>query len=202
MSTASLKPPTAEPAWEVAKLFPNQGHWTVDEYLRLNGNYLVEFSNGFIEVLSMPTDLHQAIVGFLYEALLMFIRPSKRGIVRFAPLRVQVVEGKFREPDVVFLLAQHEARRHNEFWETADLVMEVVSDDDRRRDLETKRLEYAQAGIPEYWIVDLQRREITVLTLIAGNQYTEHGVFRAGDRATSLLLPGFEVPVTETFDVK
>jgi len=58
------------------------------------------------------------------------------------------------------ILTQHEARngpdsrRHNKYWEGADLVKEVVSgsEDDRQRDLVTKRREYAQAGIPEYWI--------------------------------------------------
>ena len=45
--------------------------------------------------------------------------------------------------------------------------MEVVSsgDEDRRRDLKTKRDEYALAGIPEYWIVDPELDQITVLTL-------------------------------------
>jgi Uma2 family endonuclease len=44
----------------------------------------------------------------------------------------------------------------DEYWEGADLVMEVVSshDEDRRRDLVVKREEYARAGIAEYWIVD------------------------------------------------
>jgi Uma2 family endonuclease len=206
MSSASIKPhpaaPTAEPAWDIARLFPNQGHWTVDEYLRLNGNYLVEFTNGHIEVLSMPTELHQAIVAFLYEALVMFARPRKLGTARFAPLRMRLNDGKFREPDLLFMLAAHDARRHNEFWDGADLVMEVVSDDDRRRDLETKRFEYARAAIPEYWIVDPQRRQITVLTLVDGDRYVEHGIFPAGERATSIILPGFEVPVTDVFDVK
>jgi Uma2 family endonuclease len=46
----------------------------------------------------------------------------------------------------------------------ADLAMEVVSKgkEDRKRDLITKRFEYARAGIPEYWIVDPQTRRITL----------------------------------------
>jgi Uma2 family endonuclease len=206
MSSASTQPhpaqPTAEPTWDIARLFPNQGHWSIDEYLRLNGNYLVEFSNGFIEVLSMPTQLHQLIVRFIFRLLMAHTDRTQAGEPLFAPLRVRLAQGKYREPDIVFMLAANAHRRHNEFWEGADLVMEVVSDDDRRRDLELKRFEYARAGIPEYWIVDPQLRQITVLTLSSADQYTEHGVFAAGERATSVILPGFEVPVTETFDVK
>src|SRR5437016_1271126 len=43
-----------EPAWDIARLFPAQGHWSEDEYLALNGNHLVEFSDGRIAVLPLP----------------------------------------------------------------------------------------------------------------------------------------------------
>jgi Uma2 family endonuclease len=202
MPSASFKSPistatesTGEPAWEIARLFPNQGHWEEADYLQLSGNYLIEFNHGRIEVLSMPTEEHQAIVGYLYELLLLFVRPSKLGTVRFAPLRLKVAVGKFREPDLLFVLAAHDALRGNEFWSGADLVMEVVSSDDRRRDLETKRFEYARAAIPEYWIVDPMLREILVLKL-DGDCYVQHGRFKEGEAAGSALLAGFEVNVT------
>ncbi len=64
-------------------------------------------------------------------------------------------------------------------------------------DIETKRVEYAQAGIPEYWIVDPEEETITVLVLKPRRKtYVEHGRFGKGTRATSKLLPGFSVDVT------
>jgi Uma2 family endonuclease len=191
-------PSLTEPAWEVAYLFPSQGSWSEEEYLALKGNRLVEFSHGFIEVLPMPTTAHQLIVGFLYRVIQDFVAARGLGTLVFAPLRVRLWPGKFREPDLAFLFSQHRDRMGNEFWEGADLVMEVVSDDDRRRDLETKRREYAQARIPEYWIVDPQDRRISVLKL-SGDRYAEHGVFGTGSRAGSLLLAGLEVEVASVF---
>ena len=96
------------------------------------------------------------------------------------------------------MLRQNAARIGEPFWEGADLVMEVVSgsDDDRRRDLVTKRSEYEQAGIPEYWIIDPREGRITVLHL-DGDSYAVHGEFARGSRATSVLLPGFSVDVSE-----
>ena len=68
------------------------------------------------------------------------------------------------------------------------------------RDLETKRLEYARAGIPECWIVDPEEETITVLLLKSRRKpYIEHGTFAKGTRTTSKVLPGFSVDVTETF---
>jgi Uma2 family endonuclease len=201
MSTAARRSPVEpEPAWEVARLFPAQGEWTEAEYLDLtrSTNRLVEFSDGVVEVLPMPTDLHQRIVAFLYRALFAFVSAHDLGAVRFAALRVRLWEGKFREPDVLFLEAAHAARLGDEFWDGADLVMEVVSKDDPARDRDLKRAEYARAGIPEYWIVDPLEGRIVVLALPEGGaSYEVHGTFGRGERAASRLLPGFAVDVAE-----
>src|SRR3954454_25249648 len=93
----------SEPAWDVAHLFPDQGTWSEEEYLALNVNRLVEFSHGSLEVLAMPTTSHQLIVAALYRALLAFVTAQELGTVLFAPLRVRLWPGKFREPDLVFL---------------------------------------------------------------------------------------------------
>jgi hypothetical protein len=79
----------AEPAWEVALLFPAQGAWSEEDYLYLDTNHLVEFSDGHIEVLPMPSDKHQAIVGFLY-VLLLNLAEVMGGTVRIAPLRLRL----------------------------------------------------------------------------------------------------------------
>lgn len=185
-----------EPAWDVARLFPNQGAWSVEEYLELDTNHLVEFSHGHVEVLPMPTEPHQLIVAFLYRALLTFVTAHDLGRVLFAPFRIQLWAGKYREPDIVFMLAENDDRRGKQYWEGADLVMEVISEDGRYRDTVTKRREYAWAGIPEYWIVDPRDEKITVLTL-AGDSYEVHGEFGRGAEATSTLLEGFSVSVEE-----
>jgi Uma2 family endonuclease len=202
MSQAPIKPlrvtEQPEPTWEVAYLFPAQGTWSEEEYLALGGNRRVEFSHGFLEVLPMPTTSHQFLVAYLFGLVLAWVSERGLGRVVFAPLRVRLWRGKFREPDVVFMLREHAGRIGEQFWDRADLVMEVVSEDeeDRRRDLDTKRREYARAGIPEYWIVDSQEGQITVLRL-AGKRYVVHGAFPRGAVATSHLLPGFTVDVNE-----
>ena len=99
---------------------------------------------------------------------------------------------------MVLMLAEHADRRHQQYWEVPDLVMEVVAPEYRRHDLETKRRKYAQAGIPEYWIVDPEEEQITVLTL-EGQKYAVHGVFKRGMVTKSALLAGFEVAVDEVW---
>jgi Uma2 family endonuclease len=196
-STLSAK---AEPAWDIAKLFPDQGFWSEDDYLELDTNHLIEFTDGFIEVLPIPKTSHQRIVQYLSNLLLAFVNAGELGTVLFAPLRIRLRRNKYREPDVVFMLSKHKARIHEDHWDGADLVMEVVSDDpeSRERDLVKKRRAYAAAGISEYWIVDPKERQITVLKL-SGKGYTIHGEFGAGQMAESVLLRGFAVDVSKVF---
>ena len=191
-----------EPAWHVAYLFPPQGQWSEEEYLAVtrDTHRLVELSDGCLEVLPMPKMSHQLIVGYLFSVLSAFASARDLGTVLFAALRVRLWRGKMREPDVVFMLKEHEDRMGEDYWRRADLVMEVVSPDDesRKRDLKEKRREYARAGIPEYWIVDPQKRRVTVLRLV-GKRYVVHGEFGEESIATSHLLPGFSVDVSAMF---
>ena len=184
----------------LAELLPRQGQWDAEGYLWLTDhtNRLVEFTDGHIEVLPMPTDTHQHILKYLFLALHAFVQP-RGGDVCFAPLRVQVRPDAFREPDLVLLRDARDTRRQDRYWLGADLVLEVVSPDKPKRDLVEKRGDYAAAHIPEYWIVDPQHETITVLRL-AGDAYVERGVFGRGARATSALLPDFAVDVAAVFD--
>jgi Uma2 family endonuclease len=134
---------------------------------------------------------------YLYGLLLAFVTTRHLGTVLYAPLRIRIRSGKYREPDIVFMAKQHADRMGEDFCRGADLVMEIVSDnpEDRRRDLVTKRGEYARARILEYWIIDPLEERVTVLRL-SGRRYIVHGEFTQGDTATSHLLPGFTVDVT------
>jgi Uma2 family endonuclease len=189
-----------EPTWEIAYLYPPQGMWSEWDYMALRPNRVVEYDHGYVEIHDVPSQSHQLTLAYLYQALLAFVTARKLGLVLFAPLRVKLWEEKFREPDIVFMSAENAARRDEDYWLGADLVMEIVSEgaENRERDLETKRGDYARAGIPEYWIVDPQERRLTVLKL-DGNTYTVHGEYSSGDTATSALLAGFEVEVEAVF---
>lgn len=181
-------------------LLPLQGLWTEEQYLRLTDqtNHFIEFTEGHVEVLPMPTRQHQAMSRFLFLALLAFVQPLG-GTVFYAPLRVRVASGRFREPDLVVLLDVNDPRNQNAFWLGADLVVEIVSPGHAERDTVIKRADYAAAGIPEYWIIDPAEETITVLTL-EGSTYVAHGVFHRGEIATSSLLRGFTVSVATVCD--
>ena len=177
-----------------------QGCWSDDDYLWLTDHTrrLVEFTDGYLEILPMPSRGHQRILAFLYSAFQSFLRPAG-GEALFAPLRLRIRPGKFREPDLLLVRDARDARSGDRFFTGADAVVEVVSPDHPERDLVHKRGDYAEAAIPEYWIVDPGTETVTVLRL-TGGVYTEHGVYGRGDEAISPTLSGFTVDVGGVFD--
>jgi Uma2 family endonuclease len=78
------------------------------------------------------------------------------------------------------------------------IAIEFVSDRrrDRRRDYETKRDEYEEAGVQEYWVIDRFQRDMTVFRATGRTK-----IVKAGDVDTTSLLPGFELPLKKLLEI-
>jgi Uma2 family endonuclease len=197
----SVTKTSGKPAWELAECFPVQGRWREWDYLSLDevlANQRIELADGFLEFLDVPTKLHEKILQYLYHALFDFVRAARLGVVHFAGTRAKLRDQNIRMPDVLFLSHEKKGSGNEDYYLGADLVMEVVSKTpkDRKRDLVEKRADYAAAGIQEYWIIDPELKQITVLSL-QGKKYQVHGVFKKGQCASSPLLQDFAVDVSE-----
>lgn len=114
----------------------------------------------------------------------------------FAPLPTRLFPSTIREPDLLYIAPENPLGPDVEYPTHIDLALEIVSPgkDAWQRDYEDKRVDYARAGISEYWIVDPLENQVTVLVL-QDSSYLEHGVFRIGDVASGLLLPGLSIDV-------
>jgi Uma2 family endonuclease len=188
-----------EPAWEAAYFFPPQGRWSEETFLQFHTNQMAELVNGHLELLPMPNVKHQRILLLLID----WIRSaSPNGLSLFAPLPTKLFPGTIREPDLLYISPENIPAPEVEYPSKVDLAVEIVSDgaEARKRDYEDKRIDYAKAGIREYWIVDPQDQVVTVLVL-EGEQYIEHGKFTCGQTATGKLLPAFAVDVQSIMSV-
>jgi Uma2 family endonuclease len=198
--------PSHEPeyAWELATLYPAQGDWSEEEYLDLtdHSNRRIELTDGRLEFLPMPTEIHESLVQFLFIALYEFVQSQKLGKIYSNGIRLRIRPRKHRLPDIIFLHKDHFHARHNRVWDGADLVMEVVSDDpkDHVRDYETKLVDYAEAKIAEYWIVD-PHRQCVIVHRLEGDHYVVNGESARGQHAASVILDGFTIDVTNLFAV-
>jgi Uma2 family endonuclease len=196
---AGVTPPDGEPVWQLAEmLYPSQGRWTREQYLALDTNQLVEFVEGRLEFLPVPTFFHQDIVAHIYHLLYDLVRRQNLGRVYFAPLRVRTLPERIREPDISVILGPRRTDPRAQPVPRIDLAVEVVSPTGEQRDYQVKRAEYAAAGFREYWIVDPQERHIVVLAL-EGEQYVEVGTFRDDEPAAGRLIDGFSVKPSDVW---
>ncbi len=148
----------------------------------------------------MPTIAHQMVVALLYRLFYSFLeKHDPDGVVLFAPTWVRLWPGTIREPDLVYMRADHLSRMH-EYFDGADLVMEIVSPSNPKHDRDTKRIEYAQAGIAEYWLIDPLDRQIIVYVL-DGQDYRQAGLYREGSVAVSVSVPDWALHVDEVLKV-
>ena len=172
--------------------------WTEEEYLRFANerNAIVELVDGKVVLQEMPAPGHQAVV----VKLILALGRSAQGKVFVAPMPVRLRQRNMREPDVAFFLHHHLDRIHDQFTDPPDLAVEVLSPSTQSIDLDDKHSEYAQAGIPEYWIVDLKARTIAVHTLIpAEHRYAAPTRYGASETIQPLAAPDIVVTVDDVF---
>jgi Uma2 family endonuclease len=182
---------------ELAELFPPQGQWTEEAYFALpETNRYMELSEGELIIPPHPTRRHQQAVEELFLRLRLFVQEHTLGEVHVAPLPVRLWPGKIREPDILFVAKEHADRIGERYFGVPDLVVEVTSAGTWRTDRVEKMLEYARAGVREYWIVDPDAGSIEVYRWREG-AYEIVGQWGRGERARSALLAGFEVVVDD-----
>jgi len=168
------------------------GGWTLERYLEEAPEHLLwEFVRGEVVMYSPATAEHQDLVGFLYRLMAGYCEEREWGKVLTGPGAVRLFPDVVREPDL-FVLPPHEVSKAKGTPLDAKpaLVVEVTSPSTRTIDLMEKAEDYALAGIPEYWVVDPERKEVLVHRL-RGEGY---GVERsAAGRVECRSVPGLWV---------
>ncbi len=151
---------------------PLPARMTWEEFLEWHPDYgMAEWVCGEAFVMAPPATNHQIISGFLYRCLNSYAELKALGIVFMAPVQMRLPRSG-REPDVLFVAEENRARIEGQYINgPADLAIEVISPDSRKRDQVDKFREYAQAGVREYWIVDGKKKQAAFYGLGADGAY-------------------------------
>lgn len=150
-----------------------------------------EIVDGQVVLTMSTTDPHRHVVVELGCDLTLWAR-AHGALVASQTFAVQTTRTRRREPDLLVVLAEHRDRvTHDGMDGPPDIAVEVLSASTRRIDLVDKRAEYAELGVAEYWVVDLDAGEVRC----AAPPDAPWRTLRRGDVLTSAVLPGFEVPL-------
>jgi Uma2 family endonuclease len=91
------------------------------------------------------------------------------------------------QPDIVFVTRERlDIVGEDAIQGPPDLVIEILSPSTARRDRTVKRHLYERQGVAEYWIVDIDARQVEVWSFAAGTRdaerYTDRVPVRLGER--------------------
>ena len=177
---------------------------TLEEYLsddnETDARY--ELVDGMLVEMGAEHRLNEKIALWLLTQFLQCV-PIDR-IARGTQISVSSPSVTARNPDLMVLTAELDQllTQKKQSLITPEmppplLVVEVVSPgepgtDNYDRDYVEKPREYAERGIPEYWIIDPYQHQITVLKLEKGI-YIEVGVFRTDEAIVSPEFPELNV---------
>ena len=137
--------------------------WTPDRVRALpNDGNRYEVVHGELLVTPAPNALHQRAVGKLHLHLGTYFQGSTIGEVLLSPADISFDPDWLVQPDVFVVPlgpGGHKVRQWSEIRGLL-LAVEVLSPSTARADRQVKRRLYQEAGVGEYWIVDLDARVV------------------------------------------
>jgi Uma2 family endonuclease len=138
---------------------------------------------------------HQDLRLYLTVLLKTYTEMLDAGLVREAPYRVHLPEGRTIEPDILYVANSNFDRVHDTYVEgPPDIVIEISSLDTTAADRGEKFVVYEELGVREYWMLDIDRELVGFYHLGPNGRYTEFRSDMAG-RYNSRVLKGFVLEV-------
>lgn len=140
-----------------------------------------------------------ALAFLLGSFLVNFVRPRKLGIVTGPDGIIRLMPGLVRIPDIAFLSRTRfpGGKRPKETIPSLapDLVVEVISKGNTKKEMRRKLREYFEAGVLLVWYVDPKTRTVQVFTAV------DHSVTLDENQALDggTVLPGFQLPLNQLF---
>ena len=176
-----------------------QNKFTYEDYKNTPDDVRYELLDGELIEMPSPKEIHQRLVLSLGTLFYTFVSAANLGRVYIAPFDVIFTNSDVAQPDIVFVSAE---RTHiiteDNIRGAPDLVMEILSPSTANRDRTFKRTLYERHGVGEYWMVDTDAKNITVL-ILGEDGYRLAGIYGEGQTLTSPTLTGFSLDMDDVF---
>ena len=175
--SGTMPPSDAVGMWshiKTSERWTRQGKYTTDDYLALPDDIRVELIDGVIYDMGAPKGGHQMVLGDLYMAFRNCIDEHDSPCYAiFAPFDVRLDKDNktMVQPDLMVICPEDYEDTDNEYFEedrgkrlngAPRFVAEILSPSTRSKDCTVKLLKYMNAGVKEYWIVDIDNEKVMV----------------------------------------
>ncbi|HBL49672.1 MAG TPA: DNA-binding protein [Firmicutes bacterium] len=193
---------------EERPIYAKQGGYSYEDYLEIpdEPGYRYEILEGFLVKEPSPSMQHQRVSRELgYELKKYFDQFDPEGELFYAPLDVTLSNKNVVQPDILFVSGNRKGIMRKERVDGAcDLIVEIMSPSDRRKDRLQKMEIYRKSGILHYWLADPEENLLEAFLLKEGNYLL---VFTGGpgDEFIHPEFPGLNLNLDKVFyrpDVK
>ncbi len=137
---------------------------TFEEFLSLSGDSEMELVDGvMVEQMAAQLD-HEKLVVWLLGILAGYVRHKGLGIVLGSRTAVEIGAFGGRLPDILFVRQERmDIVRQKAIYGAPDLVIEIVSPNDRPSDIISLETDYRSIEAPEIWFIDPPKRRVLTL---------------------------------------
>lgn len=180
------------------------GIYSYADYLVWKIKERVELLKGKILEMSAPSPIHQEISGNLQGTLFVFLKNSKCKLytapfdVRF-PQKGESQVYTVVQPDLC-VVCDFEKIDSKGCVGAPDLVVEILSPGNSKKEMKSKFALYQEEGVREYWIVDPERE--LVFVYVADNKKFKPTIPIADDYVYSTIFPDFKIHTSDLFHIK
>ena len=173
--------------------------YTYEDYKHTPEDKRYELIDGELILAAAPRRAHQRTDIKLATRLDSYVEAHDLGEVYAAPFDVVLTDTDVVQPDLLFVSKERLNIINDDNVRGApDLVVEILSPSTAGRDRTIKRVLYAKHGVKEFWLVDTDARNITVMFL-REHGYEIVGIYGEGQTLTSPTLEGFTLNLNEIF---
>ncbi len=180
--------------------------YTYADYLKWQFEERLELFRGKIFKLSAPNTKHQVVSRNILTPLVIFLK-QKPCQTFAAPFDVRLpVKNRKKDhevttvvqPDVCVICDESKIDSRG-CCGAPDLVVEILSPGNSKKEVRLKHELYEEAGVKEYWIVYPEEESIAVFNLNNSNKFNGAIIYASGETILSESIPGFSINLNEIF---
>ena len=179
------------------------------DYLTWMDGIRRELIDGFIKMMAGTSRLHGKVSNNITLRLNLYLLNKRCNCELYsAPIDVllpkngETEDGKIYDvvqPDI-FVVCGGWKGNENAFLGAPDMIVEVLSPSNRKRDILEKFYLYQNSGVREYWIADPKVKTITAYVMQENGEYDDGEVYQKGEKVPVHIFDGYTIDANDIFD--
>lgn len=176
------------------------------DYMRFEFEERLEIIKGYIFRMSpAPSRIHQKISGRIYVPIYNALNGHQCEVYS-APFDVRLAKKTqddkevftVVQPDLVVVCDQSKLDKRGCIG-APDIVVEILSPGNNKKELINKYEVYEEAGVKEYWIVSPTHKTFFRYIIDENGKFQPTKMLTEGEEVTTKIIPGFKLVLDEVF---